>query len=68
MKSLCIWCFISSQKNRPTQRAPEPRQSTPGLAWWDASQARFHLCLRRGAGKQFVWLGVSSGKMVQRAG
>jgi hypothetical protein len=25
--------------------------------------ARFHLCLRHGAGRQFAWLGVGSGKM-----
>ena len=31
--------------------------------WWDASQARFHLCLRQGAGRQFAWLEVGSVKV-----
>jgi hypothetical protein len=35
----------------PTQRAPD---------WWES--ARFHLCLRQGAGRQFAWLGVDSVK------
>ena len=26
-----------SYKCRPTQRAPEPRQRTPGLAWWESA-------------------------------
>jgi hypothetical protein len=32
-------------KSVPTQRAPDPRPSAPGLAWWDcrpwARRARF---------------------------
>ena|SRR5215207_858217 len=28
--------------------------------WWES--ARFHLCLRQGAGRQFAWLGVGSVK------
>jgi hypothetical protein len=36
--------------------------------WWDCRpwgrRARFHLCLRQGPGKQFVWLEVGSGKAV----
>ena len=23
---------------RPTQRAPDPRQRTPGLAWWESAR------------------------------
>ena len=38
-------------KKRPTQRAPD---------WWES--ARFHLCLRQGAGRHFAWLEVGSGK------
>ena len=54
--------MIDSTKHyRPTQRAPEPRQSTLGLAWWES--ARFHLCLRQGAGKQFAWLEFDSVKV-----
>ena len=37
---------------RPTPRAPD---------WWES--ARFHLCLRQGAGRQFVWLEAGSVKM-----
>jgi len=48
-------------RGRPTQRAPDPRQRTPGLAWWDSP--RFHLCPRQGAGKQFPRLQVGSGKV-----
>ena len=32
-----------------------------GTGWWES--ARFHLCLRQGAGKQFAWLGVDSVKV-----
>jgi len=31
------------------------------LDWWVS--ARFHLCLRQGAGWQFAWLEAGSGKM-----
>jgi hypothetical protein len=44
----------------PTQRAPDPLQSAQGPWWWES--ARFHLCLRLGAGRQFLWLKPGSVK------
>jgi len=41
---------------------PTPEKAS-GTGWWDASQARFHLCLQRGAGKHFSWLEVGRVKM-----
>ena len=39
--------------SRLTQRAPDPRQGAPGLAWWDASRRVF---------RQVSWLEVGSVK------
>ena len=30
--------WYDTQKHCPTQRAPEPRQSAPGLAWWESAR------------------------------
>ena len=39
---------------------PTPGRA-PGLSWWES--ARFHLCLRQGAGKLFAWLEAGSVKI-----
>jgi hypothetical protein len=32
-------CLLKSKiSNCPTQRAPDPRQITPGLAWWESAR------------------------------
>jgi hypothetical protein len=45
------------------ERAARPPDEHRGQAGGTLRSARFHLCLRQGAGKQFVWLEVGSVKV-----
>jgi len=58
-----ISCQIPLQSEQEAaQHSVHPTPGrTPGLSWWES--ARFHLCLRQGAGKQFPRLQVGSGKV-----
>ena len=47
-------CGIFDVPEVHRDNAPEPRQRTPGLAWWDASRRVF---------TQFAWLQADSVKV-----
>ena len=54
-KGFCIaWASQHSVPGIHRDNVPEPRQTTPGLAWWDASRRVFG---------QFLWLEADSVKV-----
>jgi hypothetical protein len=67
--SIVVWCrhYVSRLELRLTQ--PRSAGSTTCTRcrhgatrrWWES--ARFHLCLRQGAGRQFAWLEAGSNKI-----